>query len=272
MTGPDQDQLRQHIRNLERRLWCWRLACSVLSALLVVAVLIGSLLWIVRAPRPPGEPTALEARLRAQVETLETALKVQEQVLKAALRDRDAAEEAASDRFQAKRQLPLDEQVRQETEKRLVKRLSVQQKRVLRWSMTFGTQNGEDYLRQLKDLKPGSGAILAIPKGNGQYEVIRDLSKRPAAGKVEDLTKIRNIFWVDDKPESVANLARALGIKAPPFFVAFFPPELEEEVVRLEREKAGGAREDDIEATTIEMARSGDGYRPVVVSVELKKP
>ena len=45
------------------------------------------------------------------------------------------------------------------------------------------------------------------------------------------------VEWIDDKPDSVAGLARALGIKPPPHFVVCFPSELEEELLRLEREK-----------------------------------
>jgi hypothetical protein len=145
------------------------------------------------------------------------------------------------------------------------------QKRLLRWSMTFSTQNGDDYLRQLRDLKPGSGAILAIPVGNNQFEVIRDLSKKPATGKVEDLTTIQKIFWVDNQPDSVANLARALGIQPPQYFVAFFPTDLENELIRLERKMANGAREDDIEETRFDIVRTDEGYKPRAVSVRLKK-
>src|SRR5262249_50172216 len=119
--------------------------------------------------------------------------------------------------------------------------------RVLRWNLLFHTENGDEYLRQLKDIRPGGGAFLAVPPNTGRYEVLRDLSKRPAAGAVEDLKDIKRIFWLDDKPDSVAGLARALGIKPPPHFVVFFPSELEEELLRLEREKANGAPEEAID-------------------------
>jgi hypothetical protein len=151
------------------------------------------------------------------------------------------------------------------------KKATKREARVLRWSMNFSTQNGDDYLRQLKDIRPGSGAILAVPTNDGQFEVLRDLSQRPAAGKVEDLKDMKRIFWMDDKPDSVAGLARALGIKAPPYFVAFFPSELEDELVRLEREKTNGAREEDIEETRFEVVRADTGYKPRVVSVRVKK-
>jgi hypothetical protein len=152
------------------------------------------------------------------------------------------------------------------------KGLSKRQKRVLRWSMTFNTENGDDYARQLAGIKPGGGAILAVPVGGGQYEVLRDLRQRPARGKVEDLATIKSIFWVDDKPDSVSGLAHALQIKVPQYFVAFFPPDLEEELARLERQKAGGGvSEDDIEETRFNVVRSPDGsFRPNCISVRLK--
>jgi hypothetical protein len=131
--------------------------------------------------------------------------------------------------------------------------------------MTFNTQNGDDYLNQLRDVKPGKGAILAIPAGNGQYEVIEDLAKRPAQGQIKDIGTIKRISWVDDKPESVAGLARALGIAPPQFFIAFFPQELENELARLERDYQG-RNEDDIEETRFVVERAADGYHARVVA------
>ena len=131
--------------------------------------------------------------------------------------------------------------------------------------MTFNTQNGDDYLNQLRDIKPGNGAILAIPAGSGKYEVIRDLAKRPAQGQVEDIGTIKRISWVDDKPESVAGLARALGIQPPQFVIAFFPTELESDLARLERDYQG-RNEDDIEETRFVVERAADGYHARVVA------
>jgi hypothetical protein len=148
--------------------------------------------------------------------------------------------------------------------------LSERERQMLRWTMTFNTQNGEDYLRQLRDIKPGNGAILAIPRSDGQFEVIRDLTQRPAVGQVEDLKTINRIFWIDDKPDSVATLARTLQIKVPPYFVAFFPIELEEELKRLEKSKANGANVNRIEETKFNVVSSGEGYRPNIVSVRMK--
>ncbi len=139
--------------------------------------------------------------------------------------------------------------------------LSQRQKRVLRWTMIFNTLNGEDYARQLNSL----GAILAVPEPDGkQYRVLRDLGQRPATGDVEDLSKIQSIYWVDDKPESVAGLSRALGLNRPTHIVAFFPAELENKLAKLEADFKG-LKEDDIAETRFDIKRTAGGYEPVVV-------
>ena len=137
--------------------------------------------------------------------------------------------------------------------------------------MTFNTQTGEDYARQLAGIKPGIGAILAIPVGGGKYKLFRDLTKRPAVGKIEGLDTLHSIFWADADPRSVKNLTRALQIEQVPWIAAFFPPELETELLRQEREKSGGADEDDIEETKFAVVKSADGYRPKCVSCTLKR-
>jgi hypothetical protein len=148
--------------------------------------------------------------------------------------------------------------------------LSDRERQMLRWTMTFRTENGEDYLRQLREIKPGGGAILAIPKGSdGTYEVIRDLNARPAVGQVEDVKKLNRIFWIDDKADSVATLARTLGIERPQYIVAFFPYELEEELKRLEKAAAqakygGRRRVEDIQETKFSITADG---RPKVDSL-----
>jgi len=151
--------------------------------------------------------------------------------------------------------------------------LNQREKRVLRWAMTFKTQNGIDYAKQLA----GLDAILALPEGQ-QFRIIRDLSKRPALGEVEDIANINRIYWVDDKPQSVQSLGQALGW--PPgtsYFVAFFPVELEEKLLRLEmdaakRQHAGReVREDDIHETKFDVVNNGARYDVVVRSVTLRR-
>jgi hypothetical protein len=92
------------------------------------------------------------------------------------------------------------------------KLLTERDKRMLRWSMRFSTQNGADYLSQLK----GLGANLAIPVNDGpnpRYRIVRDLSARPARLLDEDLSTANRISWKDVKPDSVAGIMEALGLQ-----------------------------------------------------------
>jgi hypothetical protein len=137
------------------------------------------------------------------------------------------------------------------------------QKRVLRWTLVFSTLNGEDYVRQLHAL----GAVLAVPNPDRppDYLVVRNLTKRPAVARSEDVAKINRIYWVDSKPESVAGVVQALGLpKDAPYFVAFFPEELEKKLLELEL-KFANRREEDIKETQFRILRKGNSYEPQVI-------
>ena len=136
-----------------------------------------------------------------------------------------------------------------------------QKKRILRWTLIFNTQNGDDYRKQLSAL----GAILAVPAKDGEYRFIRDLKKLPASGEVEDVKKMDRIFWIDDKPDSVRSLAGALQLKTPPEqIVAFFPKELEDELLRKEL-AFRNRKENEIKETRFNVVKQGNTYVPVVV-------
>ncbi|HLJ93887.1 MAG TPA: hypothetical protein VKU02_11930 [Gemmataceae bacterium] len=140
--------------------------------------------------------------------------------------------------------------------------LNQREKRQLRWTMIFNTRSGDDYADQLH----GLGAILAIPGPDGEYLVIRDLDRRhrPVQARKEDIKELNRIYWVDDKPQSVHSLAQALGIRpVPDHVVAFFPPELEKELLEKEL-KAFRGKEDDIAETTFKVERLFGRYVPVV--------
>lgn len=139
--------------------------------------------------------------------------------------------------------------------------IGVRQKRLLRWTLVFSTTTGEDYRRQLSAL----GAIVAIPQPDKSYIVIRDLSHVPVHGSVEDPNKLNRIFWIDDKVSSVSELSRALGVHPrPEYIVAFFPEQLEHEL--LQKELAYHNRsEDEIRETRFEVRYEGGRYFPVVV-------
>jgi tRNA A-37 threonylcarbamoyl transferase component Bud32 len=148
-----------------------------------------------------------------------------------------------------------------------------QPKPVHRWKVNFPTaRNDEDYLRQLRGLRPGGGAILAVPVGGERYEVFRDLSQRPAVGKVEDPASIKQYvaLW-EQNPVKLVGLARALGINTPPAIVVLFPPELEAEMAALEREKLGNGRVDEILETLFDVVPAANGYQARCRSVQLRR-
>jgi hypothetical protein len=139
------------------------------------------------------------------------------------------------------------------------------QARQLRWTMIFNIRQPDDYARQLQGLK----AILAIPipgkEDVKEYKVIRDLSHRPVRPKVEDVTSINRIYWVDDRPDSVASLARVLGVDPPAYFVAFFPVELEQTLLEKELKYAGNKPEEKIRETKFQVRQTANGYEPFVI-------
>ena len=92
--------------------------------------------------------------------------------------------------------------------------------RMDRWVLVFDTYSGEDYARQLHAL----GAILAIPRENKQYAIIRDLGKRPAVAELGDITAIQRIWWEDNKHESIGPLCSALASSRPPIMWSRFSP------------------------------------------------
>jgi hypothetical protein len=148
--------------------------------------------------------------------------------------------------------------------------LTQREKRMLRWTMLFNTNNGPDYLRQLH----GLGAILAIPvKENPEpeYQIVRDLTRTPAQLISEDVTKIQRIYWVDNKAESVRDVMAALGLSIrPSHFVAFMTPQIEDKLFELERKHARGRPEDQINETRFRVRQLGGRYEPEFESISFK--
>jgi hypothetical protein len=151
---------------------------------------------------------------------------------------------------------------------------TTRRKRMQRWVMGFDTEDGKDYLKQLRAL----GAILAVPapesaRGKYGYLVFRDLKQLPAQGKVEDISKLNRIFWVDDGPKSTRRLAKALQLKdRPRFIAAFFPEKLEQKLREMERKYSGGLDEEEIQETRFKIVKKGETYQPEVEHLKKQKP
>jgi hypothetical protein len=145
--------------------------------------------------------------------------------------------------------------------------LSQREKRMLRWTLTFETADGMDYLRQLNAL----GAILAIPTGpKGDLKIVRNLLEHPAKLLDEDLSKIDRIYWIDDRPPSVLSLVHALGLRhQPDRIIAFMPQELEARMFKMELAYKG-LTEDEIFETKFRVRRTGSGYEPYVAEQKPK--
>ena len=137
---------------------------------------------------------------------------------------------------------------------------NVRTKRKLRWTITFNTQSGADYLRQVHVL----GAILAFKTPDGDVKCVKDLMRRPVKLEKEDLQQLNRIFWIDDRRDSVEQLARAMGLDFVPDQVfALFPREFEEELLKKElafRNK----KEDEIIETRFQILMRGNSYTVIV--------
>ncbi|HBI46937.1 MAG TPA: hypothetical protein DDY78_29405 [Planctomycetales bacterium] len=136
------------------------------------------------------------------------------------------------------------------------------EKRMLRWSMKFNTQNGNDYLRQLEAL----GAVLAIPTGPNSFEVV-DLTKKPLRPEAKDLSTIQKIWWIDDNPRSVLSLMEAMRLPGRPGrIIAFIPNEVEDDLAKTEL-AYHHLEADDIFETTFAIHMPGAGGRKYDVKV-----
>jgi hypothetical protein len=129
---------------------------------------------------------------------------------------------------------------------------------VLRWEVNFRVTSPEDHIRQFAAL----GAILAIPDPQGRYHVFRDLNHR--VGRVEDLSNINRIWFIDRNPDTVAGISSLLRMPQPPVLIAFFPQELEERMAEMEKQYRG-QREDDIhDKFMFQVVPRGGTYQVVV--------
>lgn len=142
--------------------------------------------------------------------------------------------------------------------------------RMLRWVMIFNTANGGDYLSQLMDMN----ARIAFPDSKiaGKFSIITNLGMKPLSIKDLDLSSISDIFWIDDKPQSVANLSRAIGLSLKvDAFVVLMPASVEEKLVKLEKNALQNGKEEDIEETRFSINKVSGRYEPFKAEIIFKK-
>ncbi|HZU35942.1 MAG TPA: hypothetical protein VFA18_08540, partial [Gemmataceae bacterium] len=81
---------------------------------------------------------------------------------------------------------------------------------------------------------------------------------------------IRRTFWEDTNPDTVRLLARALHIRpVPSEFIAFLPPDLEEEMLKKELAYKHVENEQRIKKTVFAVVPTRNGYDVIVESQEL---
>jgi hypothetical protein len=186
MTDPEHDHLLHANRELHRRFRLGRFACFGLLALLFFPTVLSGpfgVKWVSQPPRKRSERRLTQQDVEKTMDDLAAEWWVKE-VAKRAESKRKLNEKRPSNKTQA---------------------YTRRQKRSRRWVLDFDTSDGEEHVRQLKDIKPGAGAILAF--SDSRRRVIYDLDRRPAVATISDVGPIGWIYWVEDKPKSVANLA-----------------------------------------------------------------
>lgn len=126
-----------------------------------------------------------------------------------------------------------------------------------RWIITFKTNSGPDYLKQLGAFS----AKLVLPeptdwKRNRLFDTTM-LDGGKLLGENDALPSMR---FIDDDRASARRMARALGLDYdPPYFVAFFPKAVEDELAAKERSYRN-RKEDQIKATTFSVLERDGKY------------
>ncbi len=144
--------------------------------------------------------------------------------------------------------------------------------RSMRWTMTFITSSGRDYLNQLATLK--AVIVVPIPPDGKTAYVFRDLINPKPGNFVEEKEWMKlagQIQFCDFRKQSVTEVSGALNMNfTPASFFAFFPRDMEAELARLEV-AYGNKQAEQIEETKFEVTVRGGVSKIVVISQKLKQ-
>jgi hypothetical protein len=128
-------------------------------------------------------------------------------------------------------------------------------RRSLRWTLVFTTQGGQDYLNQLAAMR--ATIVVRTPQA-GKALAFRDPSA-PKAGEPYDLSALQGkVYFVDDRPGSVTDVATALGLDfVPREFIAVFPDDIVQELDAKEKNYRNRNPDDIIETKYKVIVRDG---------------
>ena len=144
--------------------------------------------------------------------------------------------------------------------------------RSMRWTMTFVTSSGRDYLNQLATLK--AVIVVPIPPDGKTAYVFKDLINPKPGNFVEEKEWMKlagQIQFCDFRKQSVTEVSAALNMTfTPASFFAFFPRDLEAELARLEV-AYGNKQADQIQETKFEVTVRGGVSQIIVKEQTLKR-
>jgi hypothetical protein len=130
--------------------------------------------------------------------------------------------------------------------------------RSMRWVIVFKTASGKDYLEQLNAFQ----AKIVVPeppdwKKNLLFEDI--VGDNPVGKPLRD-QDLPEMYFKDEDRNSAAKVAAALGLNhKPPYFIAFFPKEIENELATKERSYRN-RKEEEIYSTTFRVLNRDGRY------------
>lgn len=145
------------------------------------------------------------------------------------------------------------------------KLLTKTQRREMRWEVDF-SGSGLEHLKKLKALK----IMLAVPTPQQGYFRVFDFSGSGPRIRLDDLSGYKNkVKWFNVHAPSLTQLSKVIQLHyVPKYVIVFLPPEVEEEMARLEVAYQGKP-ENLIRFTRFEIRLRNDGtYGPVVVAQE----
>lgn len=138
-----------------------------------------------------------------------------------------------------------------------------------RWRFALPGETGKEHAKHLDAV----GFVLGVPDGTGGVLIIRDLKRRPADLRSENLTVYKDaVRYYNTKPDSVFKLAQELRMPLPrlangqPCFILFLPKDREQKLATVEADytRAQGKTIEQVEGTWFGFRLENGAYQPFV--------